>query len=344
MKSNNLSISVCDEKNIDLVMDFIGKEWAKGHILSKDLDLMNWQHGTNTNSYNWILGLNGSSISGVLGFIPISKFDSSTVNQDFVWLALWKVREDKHTRGLGLSLLRELFSKMPASGFGVLGINPDHLSLYKSLGFQVGQLKQNYIVNSDSTQSLIMNPLNESLPQAKYGNAVLKLLDKEGLRNISLKSDKLVVPFKSSEYFENRFFSHPIYKYQVYVAQKDFLDEALIATRIAEHEGSKVLRIVDFFGSDSILADCGAALQNLMEIYDCEYCDFWQYGVSDDVLIKCGFGNASMGSVIVPNFFEPFVQKAAPVSFAIKSSISASFKIFRADGDQDRPNLRAVNP
>ena len=201
MKSNNLSISVCDEKNIDLVMDFIGKEWAKGHILSKDLDLMNWQHGTNTNTYNWILGLNGRSVSGVLGFIPISKFDSSVVNNDFVWLALWKVREDAHTRGLGLRLLREVISVMPVSGFGVIGINPDHLSLYKSLGFTVGQLKQFYMVNSDIKQSLISNPLNEPVPLAKYGNAVLKLLDKEGVKNVSVNSDNLTVPFKSKNYF-----------------------------------------------------------------------------------------------------------------------------------------------
>jgi hypothetical protein len=343
-KLSTLSIDSCDEETIALVMDFIGKEWSQNHILAKDLDLMKWQHGTNTNSYNWILGINGRSVSGVLGFIPISKFDSSVVNNDFVWLALWKVREEAHTRGLGLRLLREVISAMPVSGFGVLGINPDHLSLYKSLGFTVGQLKQFYMVNSDTKQSLIANPLNEPFPQAKCGDAILKLLDKEGVRNVSVKSDNVTVPFKSLKYFENRFFSHPIYKYQVYVIQQDSFDKAIIATRIAEHEGAKVLRIVDFFGCDSILAHCGIALQTLMEIHSCEYCDFWQHGVLDDVLIKCGFGNASMGSIIVPNFFEPFVQKAAPVSFAIKSSISASFKIFRADGDQDRPNLRAVNP
>lgn len=342
MKSDNLSINVCEEKNIDQVMDFIGKEWAEGHILSKDLDLMNWQYGTNAGLYNWILGFSGSSISGVLGFIPISKFDSSIVNHDFIWLALWKVREDKHTGGLGLRLLRELFSKMPASGFGVLGINPDHLSLYKSLGFEVGQLKQNFIVNSNSKQLLILNPMNELLPRAKHGNAILKLLEKKDLRNISLKSNN-VVPCKSLKYFENRFFSHPIYKYQVYIAQKDFRDEALIATRIAEHEGSKVFRIVDLFGNDSILADCGSALQNLMEIYDCEYCDFWQHGVSEDALTRCGFIDASNSSVVVPNFFEPFIRKATPVSFAIKSSLEAPFKIFRADGDQDRPNSRSMN-
>ena len=80
-----------------------------------------------------------------------------------------------------------------------------------------------------------------------------------------------------------------------------------------------------------------------MEIYDCEYCDFWQHGVSEDALTRCGFIDASNSSVVVPNFFEPFIRKATPVSFAIKSSLEAPFKIFRADGDQDRPNSRSMN-
>ena len=192
MNPNNFSINLCEEKNIGLVMDFIGKEWAKGHILSKDMELMSWQYGANTNFYNWFLGTNGSSISGILGFIPISKFDSFLVNHDFIWLALWKVRDGKKTQGLGLRLLRELLSKRPASGFGVLGINPDHLKLYKSLGFEVGQLIQSYIVNPNSKQTLILNPKNEILPRAKSGNAILKLIQKKDLRNISLKSDEII--------------------------------------------------------------------------------------------------------------------------------------------------------
>ena len=342
MNPNNFSVNLCEEKNIGLVMDFIGKEWAKGHILSKDMELMSWQYGANTNFYNWFLGTNGGSISGILGFIPISKFDSSLVNHDFIWLALWKVRDGKKTQGLGLRLLRELLSKRPASGFGVLGINPDHLKLYKSLGFEVGQLIQSYIINQNSEQTLILNPMNELLPRAKSGNAILKLIEKKDLRNISLKSDE-IIPSKSSRYFMKRFYSHPIYTYQVYLVQKDSKDKALIATRIAEHEGSKALRIVDFYGEESILAECGSALQNLMDIRDCEYCDFWQYGVSEDTLTKCGFSDASNSSVVIPNFFEPFKSEVAPISFAIKSSKDTPFRIFRADGDQDRPNSRPIN-
>ena len=42
--------------------------------------------------------------------------------------------------------------------------------------------------------------------------------------------------------------------------------------------------------------------------------------------------------VIVPNFFEPFIQRNGRILCAIKTQTGLPAIICRADGDQDRPN------
>lgn len=343
-KQNNhkaLSIELCSESNIKSVMQFIASEWSSNHILANDLPMLTWQYGAKSGGYNWVLGLDNDLIKGLLGFIPLSKFDEE-LDDEFIWLALWKVIEGTDTRGLGLRLLRVILSDMPASGYGVLGINQDHLRLYKSLGFTVGTLNQFFMINTHVRQKLIHNPCNLSLPSPCNGEAVFKLASRDILENLVL-SDDLSIPSKSPRYFASRFDAHPIYKYEVYIIQHNGLDRAVIATRVAEHCGSKALRIVDFYGCNSVLSECGNALQALMELHNCEFCDFWQYGIAEESLNKCGFFDALLYKVSVPNYFEPFVQDTRPIFFAIKSSQDAPIRIFRADGDQDRPNVRGAN-
>jgi hypothetical protein len=44
------------------------------------------------------------------------------------------------------------------------------------------------------------------------------------------------------------------------------------------------------------------------------------------------------GGDIVPDHFEPFEQRNAPIRFAIKTD--RPVVIFKGDGDQDRPNVK----
>ncbi|MDB3882593.1 hypothetical protein N9299_04340 [Amylibacter sp.] len=322
-------------------MGFIANEWSNNHILANDLNFQSWQHGTQSDVYNWVVGLDQNEIKGILGFIPLSKFDEE-IDNEFIWLALWKVIEGPDTRGLGLRLLRYILTEMPATGFGVVGINKKHLGLYKALGFNVGTLKQYFMINPSAKQTLIHNRGNHCLPSPKSGKAVFKLTDRYELENLHLFNDS-VLPGKTPKYFANRFLCHPIYNYEVHVIQYNGINKAIIASRIAEHNSSKVLRIVDFWGHDRVLAESGDALNALMELNQCEFCDFWQYGISKNSLNNCGFNDALLYDISVPNYFEPFVQKPTPIFFATKINDVGTFKIFRADGDQDRPNFQKVN-
>ena len=114
---------------------------------------------------------------------------------------------------------------------------------------------------------------------------------------------------------------------------------AIIATRVAESGSTKVLRIVDFLGAEVALSECGTAIGLLMSENNCEYADFWQHGFAEEILGASGFRRLHFGGeVIVPNFFEPFLQRNAKIEFAIKGLKGEKLAIFRGDGDQDRPN------
>ena len=72
-----------------------------------------------------------------------------------------------------------------------------------------------------------------------------------------------------------------------------------------------------------------------------EYADFYNFGVSKDILKKIGFlTTEKFKDIIVPNYFEPLQYENIKIRFAIKSNaeILNNIKIYKGDGDQDRPN------
>ena len=42
-----VSLSFCNKKNIKKLMKFLGENWQKNHILSKNFKLIDWQHYSN---------------------------------------------------------------------------------------------------------------------------------------------------------------------------------------------------------------------------------------------------------------------------------------------------------
>jgi len=73
-----------------------------------------------------------------------------------------------------------------------------------------------------------------------------------------------------------------------------------------------------------------------------EYIDILTFGLSDHLLKKSGFNRLdhSQLEIVVPNHFEPFVQKNVKVGFFSNIKNLADLRIYKADGDQDRPSLK----
>lgn len=342
-------IHLCAADEIDSVMRFIGKYWAKGHVLAHDRALMDWQHRRPDGSYNFVVATceDDPEPLAVLGFIPSSRFDPELAGHETVWLALWKVRPESSSAGLGLAVLRFMTAMHPGADAGVVGIGPaEHIGMYRALGFATGHLTQYYMLDIARTDFRIANvPTSTGAMTAPRGGGRLTPLPESDLLSVARRVERsgaIRNPRKTARYFRNRFLAHPVYSYTVYLAEGES-GAGLLATRLATHDGRNVLRLVDFLGSEALFAELGGAVQSLVSETGAEYADIWNFGFEKETFERAGFLPLDPnGAVVIPNYFEPFVQRNGHISFALRSSAGDATAIFRADGDQDRPNLTAA--
>ena len=71
----NSEITFCKNEDLAELRIFINNHWKKNHILFISKNILDWYYKKNDGSYNFILGKINGEISGILGFIPNSKYD-----------------------------------------------------------------------------------------------------------------------------------------------------------------------------------------------------------------------------------------------------------------------------
>jgi hypothetical protein len=330
-------IRICRDDDIEVVMAFIDQHWRKGHVLATSRKLMDWQYKQPGGQYNFVLALEGDKLLAILGFIPVDRYDPALRYRAAVWLALWKLRSDVKVAGLGFRMLRFLENAHGTKTVAVNGINAAHPPMYHALGYRTGFLRHFYLFNPyiASIELAVVDPaIAVALPQA--GDATMQEMSPQSLQQLNWPPEN---QNKSPVYFAERYLRHPFYRYQVLLFTHGSL-QALLAMRVARNGNTAALRIVDFLGNVNVLAQIGGCLAELMQQQAAEYVDFLNSGIPLDLLAQAGFAELDIdGPIIIPNRFEPLDRKNHRVLFAIKTSDTSEPLIFRADGDQDRPNL-----
>ncbi len=336
-------------KEIDFskVIKFINNEWKEGHILSKSKDLFDWQYLNENKSYNFIILKNDDEIFGILGFIPSSRYDKNLIEENIIWLALWKISEKIKIRGIGLKMISFLQNNVAHVGIAVNGINKTHPPMYRALGYQSYNLNHYYSVNKKLKPKLISSPNKYNHPSLNPKGLNWILLNENDFENFREKFPYKICSNseikKTPLYFLNRYLKHPYYSYKVYlIPHVNEKEVALISIRIDKRHNSKVLRIVDYYGNIEILNFAGYGLKNIAEKFCFEYIDFWTYGIPDKIMRNFGFKIVeSQKNIVVPNYFEPFENKNNQILFAYKNikNSKSKFIICKGDGDQDRPNI-----
>ena len=332
------NIRLCSSEDIVRVMDFIERCWKSGHIMARDRKLMDFQHRNEDGGYNFYIAEEASNIIGILGFIPISHYDEALTAEKAVWPAIWK---NVGAAGVGLALFDALCEKF--NFVGSIGINAKVAKLYRALGFQLGELKQYYILNNEVSDFKIaaLNAPQTVIRCTKGGESEFRNLGADELLSLKLKSDYR--PLKTGRYFVNRYLRHPYYKYQILgvIGRGRTEIEAILSIRAIDANGSRCLRIVDVLGD---LASCGCLanpLQKLMCEENAEYVDCLNYGLPEEVFRGHGFAAVDAEHVI-PNYFEPFVRENTVIRFAVLNKTPYPFVVFKGDSDQDRPNTIPV--
>jgi hypothetical protein len=329
-----MNICFCAKQDIKMVMDFIDKHWHTNHILSRNKALMDYQHyDKNRCRYNYVISKENDVIFGILGFIPLDKFDNTLSDTNTIWLSLWKNRKDAPAN-IGLALLKFLEHNVKYDILGTIGISDEAEQIYKILKFKTGYLNQYYMPNCT------LNNFNIAVkPQIQYisnkNGISLQKISSDILKDINI--NKTFKPNKTIRYVIEKYAYHPIYNYCfLYFKLADIL---LICREVSVGQ-YKALRIVDMLGDINNLYLCAYALSRHINDNNYEYIDFLNYGVPEDIFSKAGFIKLeTMGDTIIPMYFEPFLQENKKIHFAYKTNIKENIMLFKADADQDRPNV-----
>ena len=339
-------IKFCDLNEIDDVVEFIDHFWKKGHILVKSRELMDWQHLDKINNrYNFVLARHRESgkIYAILGFITTQFFDPE-IKKILLWAAIWKTRDDINASGLGIMLYYHLKINLDIETLCISGISEEAKSNYKSLGFIVGQENQYFFPNPIMKRFLIAQGI-EKFQNINLHNSngwAIKALSHENYRLLDKDAEYFFhnSHYKSKEYHEKRYYLHPIYKYLFYAIMQNECTKAIMILRESPANGSNCIRLVEYIGDYTLLANVKESINELLIEKNYEYMDLVLTGIDDQILSKGGFTNIrSDSSIIIPNYFEPYVAQNIDIGYAYTSTDPTLHLIItKGDADQDRPS------
>jgi len=338
-----VTIGRCQAQDVADVLAFIDAHWKKGHIFTVHRSLFDWQHALRDRPGEYSIAIARRSgdrtVLGILGYIPLRQFDPA-IADNTVWLALWKVREDADSAGLGLRLLKYVTDHESHSTLGVVGFNADVGPIYRALGFTTGELRHYVLPNPDVERfelAALPGSRRLAIPDSTLSTAPLETTSGEPVVKLNLGSRDAWSPTKTPEMFIARYLRHPIYRYRCEIISRNGDPIGLLATRVAQHGSRSALRVIDYLGPHDAIPGLGALLFNHVRAAGAEYADAYNWGIDPELFERAGFLHVEPdGPDIVPDHFEPFEARNVRLRFAVKSS--RPVVLFKGDGDQDRPN------
>ena len=335
---------IANIKDVDNIMTFIREEWSREHILGYDKEFFLWQYGRKEygDKYNinfFLMTEKGGRIVGVIGFVPYSN-DAEKVSCS---CALTKVVSQGVLPMSGIEMMKRQRRMVGDCAEFSAGTNPNTiLPIFKTVfRYKTGVMQQYYILNPDIKEFQIAiteeSDFNVNIVDYKY--YLKEFYNYEEIANkYDINEDNFRMSRKSPQYIKKRFFEHPYYVYKKwFVYDENNCIVGVVFGREIKVNTAKVLRIVDYRGDLNKLKYIGAPLKELIKCENYEYVDLFVSDLSDYNLEENGYKLLNPdGKTIIPHYFEPFVRENQKIYYQESEDIV----IFKADGDQDRPNIR----
>ena len=326
------------------IQDFIDSHWKKNHILSRDVDLITWQHGTIGDRLNFVLCEERDEVLGLLGFIDSSQFDSE-IPEPSISLTTWLARSDVRTTGVGVALVRFLMRNCKSRFFSTIGVAVEAQALLGVLGYKTGEMAHHVIFNPDCFEHRILSGRPSTL--SRVGASTRTSVTIEDLNDSSVidlgileRHNALHWPMKSRPYIDARFVHHPRYRYKLIRFRRDGTDRAILICREIVANDSRMFRCVDSVGS-LLDVEMVGRLTQLLADNGAEYLELHSHSAESLLMTEAGFVDArSDGVPHLPGYFEPFTTEPRILRYAHWSPSASSLTphLFLADSDQDRPN------
>lgn len=324
----SLKIAFCEHANVEELVKFIDEHWKKDHVFVKNRQLLDWQH-KNKNGYNFVLAIDNNIIIGILGFIPTSQYSELLIDNNEIWLAIWKVKEGVNKPGLGLMMLNFLKKNFNNPSICAIGLSRQVIPIYKTLKYEVGTLEHRAFFNQSISDFAISDPQGAHKVDCLIKNIEFQI-------DLACEIDNLPFcfnPRKDIVYLKNRYFNHPSYIYKALTFSEGGKFISLVVFREIKLGKSRIARIVDMVGSNITDPIFNAAISKFLDDNNLEYIDF----VSNiNCFSRSGFIKNSE-KLIIPNYFSPYLYENVDIDYAYKSESIQT--IFIGDSDQDRPNI-----
>lgn len=325
-------------EDIPVILEYIRTEWNPKHIYVKSRTFFEYEHYID-GRVNGILAINKETgaLEGILLFYHTRKILSGA---DFFG-GIWSVSKTCHTPMLGYRLIESVKALTGVRGHNGVGINPNTTAvIFRHIKAQnVGKLNHYYRLadREQYTVAYVKEKVILPIPYQKKEVVLRRLTIMQDLkRNYDLGKHKNDYPYKDEWYIEHRYYKHPIYQYKVWGIEVEGNIEGILVTREAEHDGTKVLRIVDYIGEAPAIGMAGKEIDLLIKENNYEYVDFYAHGLEPEIFREAGFLlRTDTDANIIPNYFEPFVQKNIDLWYHTPYE---KVRLFKGDGDQDRPN------
>lgn len=328
-------VSFLGKNKVNVLIRFLKRNWSANHILSKNKELLRWMYYDKKNKkYNFIISQDKNKIFSILGVL-FQKINHTTI----CWLTMWAINKNEKNNN-GIDLLKYIFKNMKPSFVGTIGCNENVSNIYKHLGFKVDFMEQYYIKNTYLKKFNLIKCSENHYSFKKHKNIRLDI-------HSDLKFYKKIKNYKTLEkkflknynFFDYKFYKNPFYKYFFLVISNKNKTLGFFSCRTNVFKKTKVLRLVNYFGPDDLLLRVSDSLKEFLNYYNFEYLDFLCFGYKFLKLEKYGFKkNVFKSNKIIPYYFEPFVKKNVKLIFAFWPK-NFSFPLFKADCDQDRPNI-----
>lgn len=326
--------------DVDNIMNFIRQEWAENHILARNKELFLWQYGRteygDNKGINFVLMTDKKGeILGIIGFVSYDPDNNS------ISTAITCVKAEGLLPMSGLELMKRQMQIVGEKVQFSSGTNPNTiLPLFKRVfHMTTGIMQQYYMLNAEVKDYHIAVP-DASCIEEKFittGFTIEEIHDFKEIEDcFDLYKIRENMVYKSPEFLNKRYFKHPVYNYKKWFVRNESGERAdILFGREIEREGVKILRLVDYRGNLDDLKELGKPLHDLMKEKKYEYIDLMVSDLSDYHLDKAGFHLLDPdGNTIIPHYFEPFVRENKKNYFQNETDVV----IFKADGDQDRPN------
>lgn len=264
---------------------------------------------------------------------------ANTASQPDVWVSVWVAA--KGHNGVGLELMNALPDLVHADVLACNNIRPNTCTFYRFLGWEADRMHHYYrLAPAGPNGYLLAKPVRPIILPVKGGLALIRVESAADLIPLGMPPS-VHTPRKDLWYLRRRYFHYPHFTYDFWMAKLEGKLACYVVTRTvsaAETGCVPVLRLVDFLGPDEALPLLGSAFDRLLQQTGAEYIDCYNVGIPAEIWRAAGFCERlpDDGNVI-PNYLTPPLRENTEYYYFTNKP--DHFVMFKADGDQDRPNL-----